>query len=787
VRALRLVRISTDHSDEDMGDALIRVLLFQARRAQSTGVPELLCDPANGLFTVDSERTPSAILRRLGERGFDIVLLNFNRLDSRNLDHLAKLTREAPHLPFVVLANIDDVELAERAMHLGAEDYVPATVDAHSLARILRCAIERKRSEAELRASKERHLALLHAMPDMVFRLDAEGRFLEFVPSRETLPLLSPEEFLGKTIRDVLPSEAAEQSDRFIKQALQSGQPQRFEYRLMVNGSARHFVSRLVPYGEGKVLGFVRDVTESRQAAQALRASEARFRAMFDGAAVGIALVDTDGRPLESNPSLQRMLGYEQHELQRMIFTEFTHPEDSETDMELFQELVTGKRDRYEMDKRYIRKDGGVVWAHLNVSLVRSSGGAPQYVIAMVEDITERKIAGDALRGSEEQLRQAQRMEAIGRLAGGVAHDFNNLLTAMLGYTDFVLDELEETNPLRADLLDVKKNGKRAAALTRQLLAFSRRQVLQPEVLDLNYVVAGISKMLRRLIGEHIELVTVPHSGLGNVKADPGQLEQVIVNLVVNSRDAMPGGGRLTIETGNADVDETLGPMGNVIRPGPYVLLRVRDTGCGMDKETQNRIFEPFFTTKEKGKGTGLGLSTVFGIVKQSGGYIFADSQVNAGTTFEVYLPRVDEEVTVRPRTGAHYRPRASRQGETILVVEDEASVRTLTRRILERNGYTVMEARNGAEGLRLSEQHSGPIELVITDVVMPELDGPEMIDRINIKRRLTKVLFMSGYTEESVLRSLDPETPFLHKPFTAKELSQKVRETLHPELEGEL
>lgn len=771
-----------------MGDALIKVLLLQDRRAQTTVIPETLCDPANGLFTVDIQRTPSSTLRRLAEQSFDIVVLNLNRLDSKNLDCLAKLTGKAPHLPFVVLADVDDAELAERAMHLGAEDYLPASrLDAHSLARVLRCAMERKRSEVELRANQEKHVALLGALPDMVFGLDAEGTFLEFVPSRETSPLVSPDEFLGKKIHDVLPSQAATQSLHFMKRALHTGEPQRFDYELTIDGHMRHYEARLVPYGDREVLGFVRDVTESRQAAQALRASEARFQAMFDGAAVGMALVDKDGRALECNVSLQKMLGYEQDELRKMVFTELTHPEDSSEDLSLFPELVTGKRDRYGMDKRYIRKDGRVVWAHLNVSRVQGTGTVPQHFIAMVEDITERKLASNALRTSEEQLRQAQRVEAVGRLAGGVAHDFNNLLTAMLGYTEFVLEELEETSPLRADLLEVKKNGQRAAALTRQLLAFSRRQVLQPEVLDLNRVVTGISKMLRRLIGEHIELKTATASRLGNVKADPGQLEQVIVNLVVNSRDAMPRGGKLTIETKNVELDETHPSMGKFVHPGPYVLLTVSDTGCGMDEETRSRVFEPFFTTKEKGKGTGLGLSTVFGIVKQSGGYVWVDTELDVGTSFEVYLPRVDEEVTSKPRTGAHLRPAASREAQTILVVEDEASVRTLTRRILEKNGYRVIAARQGAEGLNLSEQHSGPIDLVITDVVMPEMNGPDMIERITANRPHTKVLYMSGYTEKAVLSSLDPETPFLHKPFTAKELNQKVREALYPELEDEL
>ena len=770
-----------------MNQEPIKVLLIQDQHAETRAILEMLHHAAAGRFAVDSARTLSTGVECLQARTFNVVLLDLALPDSTGLPTLIKLLAVAPALPIVVLGEADDEELAARAMRIGAQDYLyKARVDGHSVVRALRYAIERKRSEEALRESEEKHRTLLNALPDMIFRLSADGRFLEFMPSKDILPFVPPRDFLGKRIQDVLPAEVAAQSIHFMERAIESGETQLFEYELGVSGATRYYEARLVPYGDGEVLGIVRDVTESKRAAEALRASEARFRTMFEGAAVGMALVDMAGRAQECNSSLERMLGYGHQELRQMVFTEFTHPEDAPRDVVLFKELVSGKRDHYEMDKRYLRRDGRVVWGHLNVSLVRGAGGVPQYAIAMVEDITERKKAGDALRASEEQLRHAQRMEAVGELAGGVAHDFNNLLTAMLGYTDFVLEELDETSPLRADLLDVKKNGQRAAALTRQLLAFSRRQVLQPEVLDLNQVVASTSKMLRRLIGEHIELVTVPNPALGNVKADPGQIEQVIVNLCMNSRDAMPSGGKLTIRTDNIDFDEAHASLGVLVRPGPYVMLDVTDRGCGMDKETQSRVFEPFFTTKEKGKGTGLGLATVFGIVKQSGGHIWVHSELGMGTTFKVYLPRVDEEVTSRPRTGGHLRPSLSRARETILLVEDEESVRTMARRILEKNGYLVLEAEHGAEGLNVSEQYSGPIDLVITDAVMPKLNGPQMMERIALKRPQTKVLYMSGYSEEAVLKPLDRETPFVHKPFTAKELGQRVREVLNPDLEDQ-
>jgi PAS domain S-box-containing protein len=770
-----------------MSSKPIEVLLVQDQNGETGVVSEMLHRSEAGRFRVKSAQTLSTGVQCLQAETFDAVLLDLTLPDNKGLDTLTKLQAERPTIPIVVLGDADDDELAARAVRLGAQDYlIKTTVDSHSLVRAVRYAIERKSVEEALRESEKKHRALLDAIPDMIFRVSADGRFLEFIPSKDIAPIVPASEFLGKKIQDVLPREVAEQSIHFMERALQSGETQLFEYQLVVNGATHYFEARQVRYRHGEVLGIVRDVTESRKAAEALRASEARFRTMFQDAAVGMALVDMDGRPHESNPSLERMLGYGQQELRQMVFTEFTHPEDAQRDMDLFKELVQGKRDHYEMEKRYLRKDGRVVWGHLNVSLVRAAGGIPHYVIAMVEDITERKSTEDALRASEEQLRQAQRMEAVGRLAGGVAHDFNNLLTAILGYTDFALDAMDEVSPLRADLLNVKKNGQRAAVLVRQLLAFSRRQVLQPEVLDLNHTVGNITKMLRRLIGEHIELVTVPDPKLGNVQADPGQIEQVIMNLGVNSRDAMPSGGKLTIKTENVDVGEGYSCMGVLVRPGPYVLLTVSDTGDGMDKDTQARVFEPFFTTKEKGKGTGLGLSTVYGIVKQSGGYIGVDSERGIGTTFKVYLPRVDEEVMARPRTGGHRRPIESSTRETILLVEDEESVRTMARRILEKCGYRVLEARHGVEGLNVSEQHSGAIDLVITDLVMPELSGPQMIERIVSIRPDTKVLYLSGYTEEAVLEHLDRDTPLVQKPFSAKELGERVREVLNPELEDQ-
>jgi len=391
----------------------------------------------------------------------------------------------------------------------------------------------------------------------------------------------------------------------------------------------------------------------------------------------------------------------------------------------------------------------------------------------------EHKRSENALRHSEKQLWQSQKMEAVGRLAGGVAHDFNNLLTVIKGYTELMLEDLKPSDPMRTEMEEVQKAADRAAALTRQLLAFSRRQVLAPRVVNLNFLVEDMNKLMLRLLGEDIELSTKLDGGLGSVKADPGQIEQVIMNLAVNARDAMPKGGKLTLETANLELDQAYSREHAMVIPGSYVMLAISDTGCGMDAETLSHVFEPFFTTKEQGKGTGLGLSTVYGIVKQSGGYIWPYSELGIGTSFKIYLPRVDE---MAEREQARAQAASGLRGtETILLVEDEEGVRGLTRQLLQRHGYTVLEAEHGEDALRLCERYSGPIHLVLSDVVLAQMSGRELVQRLAPLRREMKVLYMSGYSDEAIVHHgvLEPGTAFLQKPFTTESLMRKLREVL--------
>jgi signal transduction histidine kinase/CheY-like chemotaxis protein len=424
------------------------------------------------------------------------------------------------------------------------------------------------------------------------------------------------------------------------------------------------------------------------------------------------------------------------------------------------------------IERKRLTKDGSLIDASISVAPLRDPQGAICGTVAVIADVTQQNML-------EEEFRQSQKMEAVGRLAGGLAHDFNNSLTAITGYSELAIRSLKPGDPLLEDLEEIKKAGNSAAALTRQLLAFSRRQLLQPKVFHLNSVVSELEKMLKRLIGEDIKLSTVLDPELGNVKADAGQIEQVIMNLAVNARDAMPKGGKLIIETANVDLDGEYTGHHLSVTPGPYVMLAVTDTGSGMDPKTQERIFDPFFTTKELGKGSGLGLSMVYGIVKQSHGNIWVYSEVGRGTTFKIYLPRVSEG---EPEYKRSREPEKTLRGsETVLLAEDEERVRKLARKALESYGYQVLEAANGGAALLICERHQGPIHQLLTDVVMPEMSGHELVDRLAQLRPDMKVLYMSGYIDNFTMsqRGLDEHANFIQKPFSPDALARKVREVL--------
>ena len=510
----------------------------------------------------------------------------------------------------------------------------------------------------------------------------------------------------------------------------------------------------------------LQNITGRKRMEAELRDSEERYRLLFERNLAGVYRSTAEGRMLECNRAFAKMMGYaspaEVLAQPAVAFHADSHAR------EIFVERLRREGSLLNQENQGRRKDGSLIWVIENVSLMHSEDATDEVLLGTVFDMTER-------RKLEEQLLQSQKMEAVGRLAGGIAHDFNNLLTAVAGYTELLIGQFEEGDPRLEFAEEIREAGKRAASLTQQLLAFSRRQVLEPRVLDLNAVIANMEKMLRRVIGEDVDLMTSLSPSLWRAKADPAQIEQAILNLVVNARDAMPRGGQLTLETANVELDARYASG----VPGPHVMLAVSDTGVGMDTEQQARLFEPFYTTKERGKGTGLGLSTTYGVVKQSGGSIWVYSERGQGTTFKIYLPRCEE-----PLDETHEAPLPAiplTGTETALLVEDEPEVRRLVEKILGMQGYTVMSAASPAEAIAHSRGHSGTIEILVTDVIMPGMNGRELARVLLTTRPSLRVLYMSGYTDAVIAQQgiLEPGTAFLSKPFTPDSLARKVREVL--------
>lgn len=635
-----------------------------------------------------------------------------------------------------------------------------------------------KTIERELRENLETLRAFINSNPETSLLLDGNGRVLLANETFSKRLGRAMEEVIGSCLYDLFPEGISKRRKDKIEEVFKTGRAIRFED----HRSGRDYETFIYPIfdTEGKVrnvsiLGI--DITERRKMQEDLRRSEERFKKLFNEAPVGYHEYDMDGRITEVNQTELEMLGYSREEMIGHHVWEFVVEEISE-------ETVRGKLSgnipaEKSFERTFRKKDGTFLPVLITDKSLRDSGGRLIGIRSALQDISKLKEIEKERKALEEQLRQSQKMEAIGRLAGGIAHDFNNLLTVIKGYSQLSLLGLNMNDPLRESLKEIERSAERASNLIRQLLAFSRKQIMEMKVLNLNFIIHDLEKMLRRIIGEDIEFITHLSENLWNVKTDPGQIEQVIINLVVNARDAMPEGGKITIKTENVVLDEEYAGGHMEVVPGNYVMLSISDTGCGMTKEVMERIFEPFFTTKERGKGTGLGLSVVYGIVKQSGGNIWVYSEPGQGTIFKIYLPKVEEEGKELQRKGN--KEDVPRGNETILVVEDDDSVRKLAVRFLKRQGYITLESRGGQEALEIFKAHCNTINLILIDVVMPELSGPEMVEKLRLISQNFKVLYMSGYTDNGIINNfvINEGIGFIAKPFTFEGLLKKIREVL--------
>ncbi len=745
--------------------------------------------------------SPAVMQVALQQETWDIVLGEWNLSQFSALFALEMLKSQGLDLPFIIVSGTIGEEAAALALKAGAHDFI-GKQNLNRLVLIVERELReaddrraRRKAEVALAASEERLQLVSRATNDAVRDWDLSTNGIWWNEGFFTL--------FGYCADEVEPGVESwydrlhpEDKDRVIAScyaAINGGATSVSEgYRFRrADGTYadvvdRGYIVRNVRGQAIRLIGAMTDLSALRKAHAALQVSEARVRAVLDSALDAIVGMDEHGTIVDWNPCAEIMFGWSRDEVEGRSLAETIIPPDQRVApcdglrgfLETGESTLLNKR----VEITAWRRDGTVFPVELSLVPLREDPTRRFY--GFIADITERRAAEERLRRTEDQLRQAQKMEAVGLLAGGVAHDFNNLLTVITGYTDLVISSLPVDAPAQGELQEIMNAAERASWLTRRLLAFSRRQILTPQVLDLNALVGNFEKMLRRLLGEDVVLKTKLAPTLAPIKADPGQIEQIVMNLAVNARDAMPEGGQLTIETADFLLDKSY-PKNVVDMPqGRYVLLAVSDTGCGMDAETQTRIFEPFFTTKETGKGTGLGLSTVYGIVKQSNGFIWVYSEPGHGTAFKIYLPSIEAE-------GRATKPKASPSQqkvgvETILLVEDDAALRTLTQRVLEGNRYTVLVAGSLEEARRTAQVHKGTIHLLLADVIMPGGSGPDVATQLAVRFPELKILYMSGYTGTAMAHQgiLEMGSPLLQKPYSPDALLQKVREVLDEPLQ---
>jgi len=767
----------------------LKLSTLRLRQAGFVVIPAAGAREALELATSDP---PDAVLS-------DVIM---GELDGFGLCRRLKENAALADVPVILLsAHYGDLKARELAMRVGAAALIGRTPEFDAELQALRQMLQPDRPSGKQRIVIDTYEEHLRTNADQISKLAGDAKVAEeryralFENANDTISVLNragiileanerwrfilgeaPATLLGKHLLDLAPR-GRETTGAELAAAIERGSGRVHGVAIARPDGAIVYMDFSITVielgGVPLVLAIGRDITGRFLAAQALATAEEKYRSLVERMPDAV-WTSSGGRCSFVTNNIERLTGFSPLELYATDTTFWllrVHPDD---DPRVGQALVTGSDGSghdYDIEYRWRRKDGTWVWLW-HRTIANYERGGIGYTDGLLSDITQRKTL-------EQSLRQAQKMEALGQLTGGIAHDFNNILATILANSQFLIDAIGENDPRLTDAQEIKLASERAASLTRQLLAFSRKQALELRVTDLNRVVSGVERMLRRLIGEDIEMVFVPGANIGPVQVDAGQVEQVLMNLAVNARDAMPLGGKLTLETSNVELDESYQAAHAAGAPGHYVLLTVSDTGSGMDAETQHRIFEPFFTTKEQGKGTGLGLATCHGIVAQSGGHIGVYSELGHGTVFKVYLPRVDAEMTDPARV---LPPSARPAGrETVLLVEDDPPLRAAVQRMLTAQGYRVLAARHGAEALELATSQGSGISLLITDVVMPLVSGPDLAKAVQVRAPNIKVLFMSGYTDHAMFSSgeLHKSVSFIQKPFSAQALGKKVRDTL--------
>jgi two-component system cell cycle sensor histidine kinase/response regulator CckA len=765
-------------STNGIGAPGLKVLLVEDNPADARLVREMLKDSHRPVELIHAARLRDA-LEFLRTQGFNAILLDLNLPDSEGMNTFLRARAEALHAPIVVLTGLADEEVAARAVREGAQDYlVKAEVDGPLLYRSIRYAVERHASDEAIRRSESLYRSLIEgSIQGVVIHVDGIIK-LANPALASMLGIERADELIGQPVWQYVAPQDREMAQAYQK-ARKEGRsaPNNFELHLLKRDGAvialDCMASSIAWEGGQATLATVVDMTERKRAEQGLRVSDERFRQIAENIKEAFIVVELDGfRPLYLSRMWEEIWGRSLEEAYRqpMAWLQAIHPDDAGVIAEARQAIEKG--DPIARNFRVVRPDGTIRWVRARAFPVYNANRELYREVGLVEDITD-------LRRTEEQLLQAQKMEAVGRLAGGVAHDFKNLLTAILGYSELVLQDLGPDHASAMDVKEIRAAGQSAENLTRQLLAFSRRQILQPQTLDLNKVLTRVDALLQRIIGEDVELTMKLTAPLGRVSADPGQIEQVVLNLAVNARDAMPHGGKLTIETANVVLDHDYVAQHTGATPGPHVMVAVTDTGTGMDQATQQRLFEPFFTTKEPGRGTGLGLATVYGIVTQSRGSIWVYSELGQGSTFKVYLPVTTEEV-VAP-VAMEMSPASLSGTETVLVVEDQIEARSVICETLRRRGYTVIESVNGPDAIVKGRQVDVTIDVMLTDVIMPGMGGRRVAEVIRATRPQLKVVYMSGYTDSAIVDHgiLEPGVTFVQKPFATETLLRKIREVL--------